>query len=240
MISTGYIRQLMAELERQDGAWWGRPGPTYDGKLGPWNTLKLNGKVFPGADDTNDPRACAVRVHGRVRFKTDIQRSMSSGQKIMSIGYHPEPITLVAKFWRQEQWVAFKSLLPTIHPKMETLRLEGRRQTSAALEKVETKQEKEDRDKRRSYFVEHPVLNAYQINQIYIEDIEMPEDGEHRMIQTVRIQVLEVFDIKKDEPKHISQTTVGRRQINDDTSIGLAKGFEGVGGEVFDTKPRRM
>lgn len=202
MILPGYLKALIAQQERQDGAWWGRPGNTYEGKLGPWNTLVLDGKVFPGADDYNDPRACSVRLSGRVRYRLDIQRAKKGGHKIVVEGYQPEPLTFVAKFWRAEQWAAFEALMPDINPKLKS-------------------------NKRRAYSASCAVLNTYKIDQIYLNDIEFPQDGEHRMIQVVRLHGMEVFDIQGAAPKKVAQT-----DLNDDARTGLDPKFD------FDAKPR--
>lgn len=172
MAATLSLRQALsqaAQLAAKGSFWDGPPGP---GRLGPWSTLILGGQVFPGADGPDDPRACAVRLKGAVRYRIDSQKVKGgSGHKLVTEGYDPTQLTAEVRMWRNEQWLAFIAFLPFINPKVQG-------------------------NLRRSFSAEHPYLAAYGISSVYINEIHMPEEGEHRMIRVVRLNLWEVFDLK--------------------------------------------
>ena len=94
MAATLSLRQALsqaAQLAAKGSFWDGPPGP---GRLGPWSTLILGGQVFPGADGPDDPRACAVRLKGAVRYRIDSQKVKGgSGHKLVTEGYDPTQLT---------------------------------------------------------------------------------------------------------------------------------------------------
>lgn len=199
---------LLANLKLAGtGSFWaGRRGSR---DLGPWSTLILDGQVFPGADSATDPRACAVRLRGGVRYRIDSQKVKGqSGHKLVSEGYEPTQISAEVRIWRPEQWLAFVSYLPYINPKVQG-------------------------NQRRARSAEHPFLSAYGISSVYINEIHLPEEGEHRFLRTVKLNLWEVFDIRSgdaDKAKTVKPT-------DGDYNGAVREEFRGVEGPEYEAAP---
>lgn len=199
---------LLASLRLAgNGSFWaGDPGSA---ALGTWSTLIMDGQVFPGADGPDDRRACAVRLRGGVRYRIDSQKVKGqSGHKLVSEGYEPTQITAEVRIWRPEQWLAFVQYLPFINPKVQG-------------------------NQRRARGVEHPFLSAYGISTVYVNEIHLPEEAEHRFIRTVRMNLWEVFDIRTgagDGAKTVKPT-------DGDYSGGVRQEFRGVEGPEYEAAP---
>ncbi len=157
-----------------------------DGKLSVWNTVKLDGKVFPGFDDIDSRSACIVIPSAKVRYAVDRQRVKGltkeenkalarkeaqgvESHRIVSEGYMPGPVTMKVLIWRPDQWSALLGYLPKINPKVQANKL-------------------------RPFFIDHPFLAALGITQIFINEISTPEEtGTHNLF-TFEIGGFEVFD----------------------------------------------
>lgn len=206
----GLLRQLASQRNlREGGAFWAGGGP-YEGKLGPWSTLTIDGKIFPGADsyrdgsqDDTDGGVAAVAVtidDGSIRYRLDNQRGHGkSGSKKVVHGY--EPAQLIAKAWiyTAAQWLAFQAYLPVIHPKNQP-------------------------SKRRVFQVQHPVLSAYSLTQFYINEVELPKDADNRMVKTVSIHMEEVYDLKGKATKVRQKDTEVGGGINVQTPFKFEEG----------------
>lgn len=178
----GLLQALASQRNlREGGAFWGGGGP-YEGSLGPWSTLVIDGKIFPGADSYRDGSAgdlgggfaaCAVEIdEGAIKYRRDNQRAQGKrGSKKVVHGYEPAQFTAKALIYTEAQWIAFQAYLPTIHPKNKP-------------------------DKLHVYKVQHPVLQAYSISQVHIHEVSFPRDGADRMIKVVTLHFEEVYDLK--------------------------------------------
>lgn len=194
-----------------------------DGKLSVWNTVKLDGKVFPGVDDIDSRSACIVIPSAKVRYAVDRQRVKGltkdenknlarqeaqgvESHRIVSEGYMPGPVSLKCFIWRPDQWQAWLKYLPTLNPKIQANKL-------------------------RPFFIDHPFLAALGINQIFINEIGTPEETGTYGLFTFEIGAYEVFDS--------TRSTVAKAIKAKDTAP--ADGGFGVGVRapfVYDTGPR--
>lgn len=155
---------------------WAEPGDR-EGRLGPWNTIRLDGGLFPDASSYDDPRCCIVTVQAAVRCVVDRRKIKDGdGHKLVSEGYQPDPIILTVRMWRREQYEAYQSLLPRINPKVRSKKLV-------------------------SHKIEYPDLTDLWIGDVYITKISTPEDGDQWGMRVARIECIEVFDAKKKSKK---------------------------------------
>lgn len=163
---------LAAQFAAQGGAAWWAGGGNYEGKLGPWSTLSLDGRVFPGVSGYDDPRAWGlISISGNVNYRIDPQKVKgSSGHRLNVEGYTPTPLQITMRCWNAPQWAAYTAYLSQISPKVKTNKL-------------------------RRYRVLTPILAAYQISEIFIHDISLPKDAQDRFVHDVTLTVLEVWDL---------------------------------------------
>lgn len=234
-------------------------GGQFEGKLGPWSTLLLEGKIFPGADSYDDPRACPVEVMGELKYRIDSQKIKGhDGHRLVADGYEPTKCTARVRIYTAAQWAAFQAYLPTISPKIPRTRQKldakgkpvTRAQTKALVDargkpvivndngstyQYQTgKQVPVMESYRPSFSVSHPFLMAYGITRVYINEITLPKDGDGRMVRVVEMSMWEVWEVKK-----ASSANVVKADVNN-TSVPVIPSFQEQQpqGTVF-VEPRR-
>lgn len=128
--------------------WAGVGGILHVEEVTPWNTLLLDGGVFP-SDDA--PMFIISGPTGQVGFDVDRrQRKNRSGRKKTSTGSKSPQWTIGFQIITAAQWAAFEVLLPQINPKLDANRAKVRK-------------------------IYHPFLAAYEITQAFIHRMEIPQ-----------------------------------------------------------------
>ena len=224
------------------GNFWSGGGQ-WEGKLGPWSTLKLDGLVFPGVKDASDPGACPVEITGEVRYAIDRKKIKGhDGHKLTAEGFEPTKCVATVKIYSEAQYAAFRAYLPTISPKIPRSRpkvdSKGKVVTkdvivSTSARTNSTPQNLTDQhittipqvpvtkkvpvieSYRPAFAAEHPWLNDYGIGKVYINEISFPSDGDGRMIRVVKMSLWEVFDIKKGGGSVVKQSDIPDLSISE-------------------------
>lgn len=195
-------------------------GGGWEGRLGPWSTLILDGLVFPGVISYDEPGACAVEIKGEVRYRIDSKKVKGhDGHKLTAEGYEPTKCVALVRMWRREQWDAFQAYLPTISPKIPRQRqkvVNGKPQVQTVTKKllglpsapIVTNADGSTyryptgattpvmESYRPSFEASHPWLAAYGIGRVYINEISFPEEADGRMVRVVKMSLWEVFEVK--------------------------------------------
>lgn len=232
-----------------DGFWGG--GGQFEGKLGPWNTLRIDAQVFPGCSDYGDPGACPVEISGMVKYKIDSQKAHGhDGHKLVANGYEPTQCTAMIRIYTPAQWQAFIRYLPKINPKVPRTRpkvdSKGKPVMTQATATVGVLAADAPfttvvaagagprvvnvgapvqviESYRPSYTAEHPWLAMYGITRVYINEITFPEESDgSRMIRAVKMTMWEVWDIKKPTGAAVHQT---------DGVVNVEASFQGAPGQ---------
>lgn len=194
-----------------------------DGKLSVWNTVRLDGKVFPGVQDIDSRAACICIPSGRVRYAIDRQRAKGTtkaeskliaraeaagveSHRIVSEGYMPDRVTLKVLIWRPDQWSQLQTYLPTINPKIASNKL-------------------------KPFYIDHPFLAALGITQIFISEISTPEETGTYGLYQFEIVGHEVFD----NTRSIVATEIKARQTNQQQGDGFGVGV--IDPVVLDVGP---
>lgn len=188
-------------------AFWGGGGE-FEGRLGPWSVLILDEQVFPGVNGWDQPGACPVTISGPVGYRIDDQKVRGKdGHKLVVTAYEAAKLTATVKIYTSVQWEAFCAYLPRINPKIKE-------------------------NERRAFRVSHPDLRAFQINQVYINQITLPEEHDGRMVKVVKMTLWEVFDLRaKSSTAKPKQTDPAAGRVKVDQP------FQNVDGQVF-VEPR--
>lgn len=192
----------------RDSFWAG--GGSAEGKLGPWNTITLDGRVFPDADGYEDPRACAVRVSGEaIHYEIDKQKAHGkSGQRFGVGGYAPQPFVLEVRIWRPEQWAAYKAYISVIAPTTRD-------------------------GKHKAHLIDHPFLSAHGINQVKVLSVPFPEEASHRFLRTIKLRVQHVLDIKEKSKKRVvKQVDINESNTKLDPPFDFDKSVQQFRGEA--------
>lgn len=162
---------------------WSDPGDR-DGRLGPWNTARIDGKTFPGQDviqgpglgvqgqDYDAPGTCAVEVHGaKSAYRSDkFSDTEKSKHTTVKKGPKPSSFELVIRMWTEAQWNAYEAILPSFNPRL-----------------------KENQEK--AHNIQHMDLQGLGITSFYVEEIGQlePVNGSHDE-RAARWKCWEVFE----------------------------------------------
>ena len=192
-------------------AFWGGGGD-WEGKIGPWAALKLDDLWFPGVGDLGSPGVCPVRIAGEVKYRIDSQKPKGkSGHKLVTEGYEPTKCVGEVRIYTAEQWAAFRAYLPEINPKLRS-------------------------NNGRAYRARHPYLQAYDLSNVYINEITFPDEHDGRMVRMVKLSLWEVFGVQDLSASKTVKSTDG--EIPDVIPEGRGIGGPQPQGTVF-VEPRR-
>lgn len=170
----------------EDGFFWGSSSK-YDGLLGPWSTLELGGKVFPGVNGYQDLGACPVFIEGSIRFEIDkIKEKGKAGHRLVADGYKPGPIRCEIWIWTREQYrayrqYAFEVLMPKIKAK-----------------------------KQEAMSCDHPDLQPFGIHNVIMVGLSTPKAGNEPGLRIVTMELMEVYQGLTDSTKAISAPSKGK------------------------------
>ena len=169
----------MAEQSASLAFWTGDVGGILELELfNPWNTISLDGRVFP------DPAApfALMRMSGGVGFDIDRRkRKNRSGRKKVATGSKNPQWQMEFSWWTLEQYRAWQNMLPQINPHL-------------AANKMKTRK------------VYHPFLADYEITQATIYRLDLPQWGDGLQGQ-VTIYFEEVLTSDSDAKKTLKPTT---------------------------------
>jgi len=208
--------EALATAESADtyGFWYG--DPAHEGQLGPWNTLRSDGPlgpIFPGAKDYTDPKACGVRVRGKVAYRVDHPKiKKSDGHRLVIEGYQPDALEIEVWIWTPAQYAAYLAVLPLISPKLNPVL-------------------------RRAHRISHADLAPLGLSEVYFTEVPTLEDGHVWGLRVLKLKAIEVFRDAKESTKVLkpSDDYTGPLAIPE----GRGPGGNAVTptGEYIDTSP---
>lgn len=184
------------------------------GQLTVFSTCVIDGKVFPGTSGIDDLGTCICIPQARTRYaidrqkvqaETPAQRKARQAKKlpepppmhrIITEGYLPGPVSLKVGIWRREQWEAWLKYLPQINPKLKENQL-------------------------RALSIDHPYLSALGIDQIFINDIGVPEESGTWGLHWIDIGAHEVF-LPSKQGSNVAQVVKSKKlDINNNSSVAV-------------------
>jgi hypothetical protein len=97
-------------------------GGTYEGKLGPWAVMRLNGRWFPGQTNIDSVGVIPVFIDdGEKSYKEDKQKVRGlHGHRQIYNGYVAARFVVRCRIMTPAQWAAFKAYLPVIDPEIRS------------------------------------------------------------------------------------------------------------------------
>lgn len=97
-------------------------GGTYEGTLGPWAVMRLNGRFFPGQTNIDSAGVIPVFIDdGKKAYKEDKQKVRGQhGHRQVYNGYIAARFLVRCRIMTPAQWSAFKAYLPEIDPEIRS------------------------------------------------------------------------------------------------------------------------
>lgn len=129
-----------------------------DGELNsdnPWDNVWLNGRALPGLWEATATPAIQLDVQKPNRY---------DGGALLKHGYVPAGITLTGRIWTPDQWYEFQQILPTIWAPPNKVAVNDAKKNTGKIV-----------GQQLAVKVEHPGLNAMNIDSLVIKQITPPE-----------------------------------------------------------------
>ncbi len=218
---------------------WADP-QTRDGLLNEWGTVVIDGKVFPGADSLDDPRACPCKPTGaKVAQRVDHQKIKGqAGHRLVIEGYQPEAFYLETLIWTKTQYDAYVALVPRINPKFykppttqtTTKTVSAAQASNAFFQSLASRKSNTTVNGTQvtvktpvpgtpPHTIEHPDLAVIGIDLIQFVEVPIPEWESTWGLRLVKLKVIEVYKGGKNVTQEAKSTDVNS------TAVPIDPGF---------------